>query len=208
MATFEEAIADRLEQIHSDLADLTGRVAEGERRQANKEVHGPVTHIDAAQQLARIRLGGTDDEPWLSPWVPYGVDAGEFKSVIHPSVGQNMTLSSPAGEHRQGTLKPMAFSDANPSPSNDKDTHILADFNGAQISVTKDALILKKGDKASITLKADSISVKFGDREVFLSNDKIVTVGPTHIGLDSRDDDSLKIQTVGPLAKQAFAKPE
>ena len=120
-------IAGRIVSMESQLAELRRRLGAIVR-------HGRVTDVDAGKQLARIELS-TDDESKKSAWVPYGSDAGDFKSVVHPSVGQNMTLFAPTGDPAQGVLLPYAFSGQYQSPSDDAGTHVLADYGGARLEV-------------------------------------------------------------------------
>lgn len=107
------------------LLEALARSAQQDWRIANSRTCGPVVAVDAAAGKARIRLGGTDEAPFLSPWVRYAQTMGAVKIHSAPSIGQQMDLSSDNGDFEQGTLTPRTRSDDNPSPSDSPDEHVL-----------------------------------------------------------------------------------
>jgi phage baseplate assembly protein gpV len=107
------------------LIEALARSAQQDWRIANSRTSGPVVAVDAVAGKARIRLGGTDEEPFLVPWVRYAQTMGALKVHSAPSIGQQMDLHSDNGDFEQGTLHPRTQSDANPSPSDKPDEHVL-----------------------------------------------------------------------------------
>jgi len=153
-----------------ELADLARRVAELERRAANGVRDGTVAAVDPDRKRVRLRLGGTDGEPYLSPWVPYAQHAGALKIHTPPSVGQQMTLISPAGDIRDGRALPFTWSDAEPSPSDAGDQHVLT-FGDLRAELTPDGLRIQIGDS--------EIQIQGG--VILLKGREIVTDGVTRL---------------------------
>lgn len=133
------------------LIEALARSTQQDWRAANAKTSGPVTHVDAANGRARIRLGGTDGEPFLSPWVRYSQQMGALKVHAPPSIGQQMDLDSPNGDFEQGTLVPRTQSDDNKSPSNRPDENVVtygdfrAELRGNELTVEVPRVFLKCG---------------------------------------------------------------
>lgn len=168
------------------IARLDRRVIDLERRLDNTVRHGVVSDVDAAKQVARLKIGGTDEEPMKSAWVPYAQIAGAMKVHSPPSVGQNMTLLMPTGDIRQALAVPFTWNNANPSPSNKLDEHIM-----------------KFGD-VTVTVKADSLTLAVGGSQIVITKDKIVStakdikdVGRSHLGLTSEESGTKKAVVEG-----------
>lgn len=136
------------------LIDALARSTQQDWRAANAKTTGPVTHVDAKAGKARIRLGGTDEEPFLSPWVRYAQVMGALKVHTPPSIGQQMDLHSDNGDFEMGTLHPRTQSEANPSPSEKGDEHVVT-FGPWTITLKGDELSIK-GPK--IVLECDGTS--------------------------------------------------
>lgn len=102
---------------------------------------GTVHEVDAAKQMARLRIGGTDDKPVLGPWVPYGQWAGALKGHVPVSVGQQMTMIAPMGNWRRATLVPMTFSEQNESPSQKGDENVWT-YGGVKVELRAGELVL------------------------------------------------------------------
>jgi len=141
--------------LHEQIVSLMRDVADLKRRADTMVRHGKVVKVDAKKHLVKLQIGGTDEEPQESPWVPYAQIAGALKVHTPPSAGQQMTLFSPTGDFRQGLCLPLTWSDDNPSPSDAPDQHILT-FENVNITIKKDSVKLTVGD-ASIEVTKDSI---------------------------------------------------
>lgn len=126
------------------LVELFARVSEIERRQANQIRPGTVHAVDPAKQLVRVKLGGTEAEPFIGPWVPYSQMAGALKVHAPPTVGQQMTVLSPSGDFAQGLAVPMTWSGSNASPSSNGGENVIT-FGGVTIKLGGDAMTLTVG---------------------------------------------------------------
>ncbi len=153
-----------------ELAALERRVLELERRLANGVREGTVDQVDPSRKRVRLRLGGPDEQPFLSPWVPYSQTAGALKIHTPPSVGQQMTLISPAGDLRRGQAFPFTWSDAEPSPSDDGDRHVLT-FGDLRAEITPDGLRIQLGES----------EIQVQRQLVLIKGAEIVTDGPTRL---------------------------
>lgn len=148
--TIDEDFIDRIARIGERLADL-------ERRLENTDRYGTVQDVDPAKQRVRLRIGGTDAEPMLSPWVPYAQTAGALKLHSPPSVGQQMLIHSPDGDLRQGVASGMTWSNQNVSPSQKGDEHVLT-FGQATITLRGGELIIQVGS-STITMTSGNIKL-------------------------------------------------
>ena len=124
------------------LVDIFRRQAEIERRIDGMVKQGPVAEVDPKAGTVRLRLGGTEEEPFLSPPVPYAQIAGAMKIHSPPSVGQQMTLISGTGDFRQGLAVPMTWSNQNAAPSDKGDEHVLT-FGSCRIELRGHEIIVK-----------------------------------------------------------------
>lgn len=153
-----------------EAATLARRISELERRLANVIREGVVEEVDPTRQRVRLRLGGQGGDAFLSPWVPYAQHAGALKLHTPPSVGQQMTLYSPAGDIRRGQAQPFTWSQAEPAPSAAGDVHVLT-FGGVRIEVRADGLRIALGDSV--------VSIEPG--EVKIEATEVVTLGVTRL---------------------------
>lgn len=124
------------------LAEIVRRTAEIERRFDGMVKQGPVAEVDPKAGTVRVRYGGTDEEPFLSPPIPYAQIAGGLKVHAPPTVGQQMTVLSGSGDFRQGLAVPMTWSDANKSPSEKGDENVLT-FGSLTIEARGNELVIK-----------------------------------------------------------------
>jgi phage baseplate assembly protein gpV len=153
----------------TDLARLAAEVADLKRRVANTVLYGRVVAVDPATARIRLRLGGSDAKPFLSPWVPYAQVAGaRFRFHMVPSIGQQMRLVSAAGDLRQGVADPFTWTTDQPSPSDEEElARFRADgFNedgspkpGMRIDVTADGLVVRVG-VAMLVMREDHVSIR------------------------------------------------
>lgn len=140
------------------LTDLFRRQAETERRLDNMHKHGRVEEVDAKARTVRLRIGGTDDQPLLSPHIPYAQFAGALKVHTPPSKGQQMTLLSPTGDFRQAIAMPFTWTNSNPSPSEKPDENVMT-FGDWRLTLDGEKLEATKGE-TTLRLTGESAHVK------------------------------------------------
>ena len=162
-----------------DLAEVRGRLANSSRP-------GSVHAVVAETQRVRLRLGGTDAEPFLSPWAPYSQIAGALKVHTVPSVGQQMMLISPSGDPRQAVAMPFTWSDDQPSPSEAADEVVISfgDFHAVltesdgllkvtigemRFELGPEGLVMVNGDTRLI-FRADHVSLRSIDKFLIVNN--------------------------------------
>jgi phage baseplate assembly protein gpV len=146
-------LVDHIVGLYMRLQRLEGRLA-------GKARHGTVQEIDTAKQLVRLRIGGTEDEPYLSPWIPYGQVAGPGTGLkVHapPTIGQSMTLVSPAGDLRQSVAMPFTWSDQAAAPGTTGDPVLT--YGQVKVEVGAEALTLTVGS-AVIKAATDGITIE------------------------------------------------
>jgi phage baseplate assembly protein gpV len=143
------------------LADTLRRVAEIERRLDSTIKQGRVVDVDAAKGTVRLRLNeDSAAEAFLSPPIPYAQIAGALKVHTPPSVGQQMTIISGAGDFRQGLAVPMTWSDQNQSPSEKGDEHVLT-FGSVRMVLVDDGLKISVGG-VSVEITGSGVAVTGG----------------------------------------------
>jgi len=145
------------------------RSAQQDWRQANSRTTGPVTHVNAAAGKARIRLGGTDEEPFLSPWTRYSQTMGALKIHTPVSIGQLMDLSSDSGDFETATLTPRTQSDDNASPSERGDENVVT-FGNSRVEL--------RGD--DIRVETPKLFVKCGSTTFELTAGGLKAVAPDY----------------------------
>lgn len=169
------------------------RLTELERRFAGTLRNGTVAEVNAAKKTVRLKIGGTDERPFLSPPIPYAQIAGDLKLHSMPSIGQQMTMIAANGDRRQAIAIPMQWSDANPSPSDNQSEHVLT-FGNVRITLVDGGLKFQvggtvvdiTGSGVKITASAvevDGQSVKHNSVEIgFQHRHEDVTVGGDKTG--------------------------
>ncbi|PZU95567.1 MAG: hypothetical protein DI527_00735 [Chelatococcus sp.] len=181
----------------ADLADiftrLVARIARIERRVVNGVRHGTVEpgSLDLTNKTVRLRIGGTDEKPLLSPPVRYAQHAGKFKLHLPPSDGQQMTLLSPTGDFKQGLAIPFGWGGENPSPS-DKDDEAVFTIGSTKFLVKGDEVFVQRGEQ-TFHLKPSG--------EVHVKGSKIVLDGPVEMpkGFTAGDGEGAGGTINGPL---------
>ena len=127
------------------LRSTFARLQELERRLAGNEMRGKVVQVDAEKAKVRIEIGkDSDDQPVLSPWVPYKQTAGALKVHSPPSVGQTMAIRSESGDIEQGTAEPYHWSDDNQATSTAGDAHKLT-FGDVTVDLSNGGLKITVG---------------------------------------------------------------
>jgi phage baseplate assembly protein V len=208
-----------------ELLEVLTRVAEVERKLDSIFRHGPVHErkkIDG-RWFVRLKIGGTEQESFLSPWIPYSSPNGGAQGLnVHrvPASGEQLTMLSPAGDFRQAVATSLFWSDDHPPPSEDEDA--------VTITHPKFRLDLKDGTlkietsenvdiKSTQTIKLDagqSITLTVGDSEFEIKGDAItikaedvIILKRVFVGMDDKNEKiPIKILTVAGPAKQAFSK--
>ena len=146
--------------LPDQMVDLYRRIAELERRLANKKRTGLIAEVDAEKGLARVRLS-TDPQtgqPYLSPWIPWKeVSMGQIKTHFPPSVGEQVEVVSETGDLTDALIETSIPSNQNARPHD-------------------------KGGEAMI--KNGSTTILITDGEVRITAGKIVLEGATHLGGD------------------------
>jgi len=142
------------------LLELQGQIVELQRRHENSDRPGVVHAVDVAKKKVRLQIGGTDNEPFLTPWVPYAQVAGELKIHSPPSVGQQMMFRCPDGDFRQGYAIPYTWSNQNPSPSDRADEHVTAFGQSKQ------------------TIREGQLRHEVGSSQVRVSEERVRAVAP------------------------------
>ena len=156
------------------IARLAGRVTELERRVENMQRHGTVAEVDATTSRVRLIIAGTEEEPMLSPWVRPAQMAGALKVHALPSVGQTMTLFSPAGEMAAGVAVPFTWSNDNPSPSDSADANVVS-FGSVRVELTAEGLKITAGGTV-VDITGDGMAIAGND----LSHNDVF-IGDTHV---------------------------
>ena len=161
--------------MSAEILDLLIRIAELERKLESLFRHGPVhdrNKIDG-HWFVRLKIGGTEQEPFLSPWIPYSsANSGPQGLNVHrvPAKGEQLTMLSPAGDPRQAVAVPLFWSDDHPAPSDQVDalvvTHPLfrLEIENGVLTIECERFKLKGRDGSGfsmvdgkLTLKADII---------------------------------------------------
>jgi phage baseplate assembly protein V len=182
--------------LHIQFAALMREVADLKRRVDNVVRHGVVSDVDAEKQLVRLKIGGTDAEPFKSPWLPYAQIAGALKVHTPPSVGQQMTLVAATGDFRQALALPMTWSNQNQSPSTKKDEHVLT-FGKIRIVAKSDNLKVSVGDS----------SVEITENKIVSKSEKIKDVGKSYLGLPSEDAATKQVVIQGDESSKRVLAP-
>lgn len=118
--------------LHEQFVQLQGELADTKARMERMNRDGTVSHVDAAKQRVRVQIGkDADGTPHLTPWIPYSQFAGANSLHMVPSVGQQMHVISPDGDHEQARAYPLTWSKQNKSPSSDKDS-VVSNLGGVK----------------------------------------------------------------------------
>jgi phage baseplate assembly protein gpV len=93
--------------------ELLDRLARLEQRMATLNPVGKVVQRDHDKGV-RVQLGGTDDNPMLSPWIQPGDWSGTTRFL--PDIGQQVMVHSHGGDWTQASLIPLTHSDDDAEP--------------------------------------------------------------------------------------------
>lgn len=135
---------------------------------------GPVAIVDA-QKGYRMRLGGSDAEPFLSPWYPHP-ETG--KTSVPLEVGQIVGMINPSGDPRKGILIRGGYSDQHASPNSDMEANV---FRAAGVTLTiKGGSLVAEAGGVKVTISGDGLNVEGGGVH---NNGKNIGATHTHGGI-------------------------
>lgn len=117
---------------------------------------GPVEVIDAEKGY-RLKLGGTDDDPFLSPFYPHP-ETG--KTSVPLKKGQIVGVINPSGDPRQGVMFRGGYSDEHSSPNGDMEANVFEDA-GVRVTVADGALVIVAGG-VTMTISGVGVSITGG----------------------------------------------
>lgn len=109
--------------------DLTGGIAELNRRLDNLVRMGTVFAVDHSVAKCRVQLGALQ-----SAWLPFVAQrAGNTRSWSPPTVGEQVIVLSPTGEPAAGVVLTGVYTAAHDQPSASADKHVVDFPDGARI---------------------------------------------------------------------------
>ncbi|MBI1620157.1 baseplate assembly protein [Aquamicrobium sp. cd-1] len=123
---------------------------------ANSLKVGPVEMIDA-QKGYRLRLGGSDEKPFLSPWYPHP-ETG--KTSVPLKKGQIVGVINPSGDPRQGILIRGGYSNEHSSPNTDMNANVFEDA-GVRVTIADGALQVSVA-AVTLTISSSGLSISGG----------------------------------------------
>jgi phage baseplate assembly protein V len=104
--------------------------AEGERMLANMIRVGVVTQVDAANGLAKMKVGGLNTD-----WLPWGVArAGGTRTASAPTVGEQRLVFAPYGDTGQAVIGQALYQDDHPTPTASGQEDVTVYPDGTRIS--------------------------------------------------------------------------
>lgn len=164
--------------LNDFMIKLLQRVQSLEQRVAASMRPGVVDQVDPEKRALRVRVGGTDDAPVLSPWVPYteiGAGPSGINLAWNPKPGQNVMLMAPGGDLQQAVASPFTWSDAHGSPSSSGD-EAVARFGQSKITIKSDRTITEVG-AAKITQTNDGVTIEVGGVSVAITAGGLTITG-------------------------------
>ncbi|MBN9443682.1 phage baseplate assembly protein V [Bosea sp. (in: a-proteobacteria)] len=133
---------------------IADQLADQKRRDRNRKRTGTVAEVDNAKGLARVEISERDGRKYLSPWIPWGeIAAGDTKTHIAPSVGQQVKVVSETGDLTDAEIDMSVPSNANPRPHDGPEMVITR--GQVRLFIAGDKVTL---DAPTITYKAQSIT--------------------------------------------------
>jgi len=211
--------------VSMELLEVLTRVAELERKLDSMFRHGPVHERKKIEGrwFVRLKVGGTGDEPFLSPWIPYSSPNGGPQGLnVHrvPAEGEQLTMLSPAGDFRQAVATSLFWSDDHPPPSEDEDavtiTHpkFRLDLKDGTLKIEtsenvdiKSNQIVKLNAGDTITLRVGESEIEINGEAISIKAEDVIILKRVFVGMDTKNEKiPIKILTVAGPAKQAFSK--
>lgn len=109
---------------------IEAALSELNRRLANMIRLGRVAQIDHAECRVRVVSGNI-----LTGWLPWQTSrAGATRTWDPPSVGEQVMIISPSGDHASALVMPAFYCADHPAPDSSPDTHVIDYPDGARIS--------------------------------------------------------------------------
>ncbi len=134
------------------MTDVYQRLAELERRARNRKRTGTVSEVDHKKGLARVKISEPGAVPYIGPWMPWKeIAAGDIKTHIPPSVGQQVTVVSESGDLTDGEIDMSIPSTANARP-----------HDGPEAVMTKGSVRIEVSDDRA-KVKAPKVLVESDD---------------------------------------------
>jgi hypothetical protein len=132
-----------MSSIENILMKFLERFAQLEHRVDNLIQPAIVKERDLEKGV-RYQIGGTDSEPYLSPWTKPSDKSGT--TAFLPQIGAKALLISPAGDLNQAASIPHGHSDDHKNPATDKDEFVLLNQGNVRISALNGVFTIKAGD--------------------------------------------------------------
>lgn len=171
----ESIVLRRLARLERAVRFRDYHLAELERRLANVVRVGTIHEVNE-DGTVRVKIGvDPDGKPVLTPPLPWTERAGVIKTWSPPGKGEQVRVVSPSGDIGQGWIDTGGFSTANPSPSTDREAHVMT---------IGDVRITAKDGRCSIVQGEAEISVDGG--VITLKGAEIVTDGTTRLNKGER----------------------
>jgi len=150
-----------------EIVELVARVTDLERRVAGVMRHGTVAEVDPGRQRIRLDFGPTHGGQgrFLSPWLPYAQFSGALRVHTPPTIGQQFTVMSPAGDFQQAVAVPLTHHAANPSPSTAGDENVITYGN------------------VRMTLADDLVRIVVGGSTLEITSEEIKVITPKFTGI-------------------------
>ena len=144
-----------IQHLVEQLAGALDRIATLETRAAASQLRGPVVERDHEKGV-RLRLGGSDEEPFLSPWVQPPDIPGVSRYL--PQVGEQYEFHAANGDPQQATISPLTHSDQKKNPAQHADEVVLFNQGKIRLSIdTKAGSMTFVNDKSKTTWNGFSI---------------------------------------------------
>jgi phage baseplate assembly protein gpV len=152
--------------LPGQIADLYGRIAELERRAANRQRKGVVHEIDDAKGY-RIKLGeDSEGKPFLTGWIPNQEMAmGDVRIATGLTLGEQVDIVSETGDLSDAEIVTSIQQDKfKRPPVKSGEYRIRREKDDTEIYLGPDKVCLFAKD-ASITVTSNGVLIKVGGTE-------------------------------------------
>jgi hypothetical protein len=158
-----------MSDLEERLGEALDRLAALENRVERQKLHGRVVQRDHEKGV-RLQLGGTDENPFLSPWIRPGDRSGVTSYL--PDIGEQGTMHAPDGVWENAAYLPFTHHDERKNPARDADETVIINHGGVRISArngklemyAKEGIFERSGNSTrSLTKDGHVLSQKDGD---------------------------------------------